>query len=127
MFFTQDRLILIEIEVCSQGQYTEKDYFVTLPRQTYTLVGKLNLYEEEPPDITFWELTLPGVFNIQANEGSVQLTKLVFDCLITSDGLSVGDNFFFPAHFLIDEIIQEGTEVVMIDANVISIEEIETQ
>jgi hypothetical protein len=123
MVFTQDRRVIIEIEVFLQSQNTEKGYLVTLLRQIYTLVGVLNFYEEEP-DNTFWELILPELFNIQATEGLVQLRRVVFDLLVTPNSLSVKDNFFFNACFILDSNIDQDTENVQIEATVLSMVEL---
>jgi|GEM_PF-4212384 hypothetical protein len=123
MVFTQDRRVIIEIEVFLQSQNTEKGYLVTLLRQTYTLVGVLNFYEEEP-DNSFWELILPELFNIQATEGLVQLRRVVFDLLVTPNSLSVKDNFFFNACFILDSNIDQDTENVQIEATVLSMVEL---
>ena len=106
-----------------QSQNTEKGYLVTLLRQTYTLVGVLNFYEEEP-DNSFWELILPELFNIQATEGLVQLRRVVFDLLVTPNSLSVKDNFFFNACFILDSNIDQDTENVQIEATVLSMVEL---
>jgi hypothetical protein len=111
----------MKIEICPQTLFTENDYIVSIPYQTFTLQGVLNFCTEYIGDC-FWELILDQLLQINAEEGPVQLRRIVFNLLPQEGRISANDNFFFFGHFILDRNIDDGTESVRMDANVLSIQ-----